>query len=80
MDEQKIKTRELTASEVSRMGGNAIKEKYGKEYFSQLGFKGSKAVLKKYGKDFYLNLSKKGVEARRIKAEAKAKEESKSIL
>lgn len=80
MDEQKPKTRELTASEVSRMGGNALKEKYGKEHFSKLGVKGSKAVLKKYGQDFYLNLAKKGLEARRIKAETKAKEEAKSIL
>ena len=39
MDNDVKPKKELTISEVARMGGNAVKKKYGKDYFKRLSKK-----------------------------------------
>ena len=48
-------------------GGQAVVEKYGREYMSKLGRRGSHAVIRRYGLRFYSEIAarNKGVKKRR---------------
>lgn len=48
-------------------GGQAVVEKYGRDYMSSLGKRGSRALVKKYGLRFYSEIAarNKGVKKRR---------------
>lgn len=54
-------------AEASRLGGQAVVRKYGKDYMANLGRKGSRAVVKKYGLRFYSEIAarNRGVRKRR---------------
>lgn len=57
---------ERTEPAASR-GGQAVVEKYGREYMSKLGRRGSHAVIRRYGLRFYSEIAarNKGVKKRR---------------
>jgi general stress protein YciG len=42
-----------TINEVAAMGGKAILEKYGREYYQELGKKGGASLKAKYGDDYF---------------------------
>lgn len=56
---------------VSAKGGRAVKKKYGKGHYSEMGKKSAEVRMEKYGTEGFRELSRLGVEARRRKAEAK---------
>jgi uncharacterized protein len=47
-------------TEEAKAGGNAVKEKYGSEYYSQLGRRGGARMRELYGADHYQRIGKKG--------------------
>jgi general stress protein YciG len=46
----------------ARRGGEAVRAKYGREYFSSIGKKGGDTVRREHGSDFYAEIGKKGGE------------------
>jgi general stress protein YciG len=46
----------------ARRGGEAVRAKYGREFFSQIGKKGGDTVRREHGPDFYAQIGKKGGE------------------
>jgi len=46
----------LTIEDRARMGGEALRAKYGDEHFEQLGVKGGGAILKKHGREYFSRL------------------------
>lgn len=57
----------MTFEEFVRSGGNAFKEKYGSEAYSEMGKKGGKTTKEKYGKDHYSRLGQLGAKAKKEK-------------
>ena len=55
--------RKLTLKEASRRGGLKTLERYGKNFFAEMGRKGSEVRLRKYGPDYYKMIGKKGGDA-----------------
>ena len=55
----------MTVAEAGRRGGEAVRDKYGPEFYTEIGQKGGEAVRDKYGPEFYTEIGKKGGEARR---------------
>jgi uncharacterized protein len=47
----------------ARHGGEAVKQKYGAKFYSQIGKKGGEAVKQEKGPEFYAQIGKKGGEA-----------------
>lgn len=47
-------------TESARRGGMAVREKYGQEFFAQIGSKGGKSVSARRGSDFYSGIGQKG--------------------
>ncbi|HLQ31080.1 MAG TPA: hypothetical protein VK457_00185 [Chloroflexota bacterium] len=47
----------------ARHGGEAVKQKYGAKFYSQIGKKGGEAVKLEKGPEFYAQIGKKGGEA-----------------
>lgn len=64
-------TKKLSLSEATKLGGLAVKAKYGVEHYSKMGKKSYNSQLKKLGKDHFIKLSKAGLKARLEKAKAK---------
>lgn len=58
---------ECAAVPPAQRGGNAVVEKYGREYMANLGRKGSQSVIRRYGLRFYSEIAarNKGVKKRR---------------
>jgi general stress protein YciG len=52
----------MSVSEAGRRGGNAVKSKYGREYYSDIGRKGGAAIAKERGASYYSEIGKKGGE------------------
>src|SRR5262245_33163535 len=46
----------------ARRGGEAVRAKYGRDFFSQIGKKGGDTVRREHGPDFYAQIGKKGGE------------------
>ncbi len=52
--------REMTVTEAGKKGGDRVKAKYGKEFYTEIGHKGGRATRDKYGPEFYGEIGKKG--------------------
>src|SRR5579884_2714894 len=46
----------------ARRGGEAVRAKYGKEFFSKIGKKGGDTVRREHGSEFYAEIGRKGGE------------------
>ena len=52
--------REMTVAEAGKKGGDRVKAKYGKDFYTEIGHKGGRATREKYGSEFYGEIGKKG--------------------
>jgi general stress protein YciG len=52
--------KEMTVAEAGKRGGDTVKAKYGKDFYTEIGHKGGQATRKKYGPDFYGEIGRKG--------------------
>src|SRR5215212_9713803 len=52
--------KEMTVAEAGKKGGETVKAKYGKGFYTQIGHKGGQATREKYGPEFYGEIGKKG--------------------
>src|SRR5260370_5457973 len=50
-------------SQKAKRGGQAVREKYGTEFYSRIGKKGGETVKEKRGPKFYAEIGKKGGES-----------------
>lgn len=50
---------------VATKGGNRVLEKYGHNYFSEIGKKGAKAMLEKHGAEHMAEIGRKGGSSRK---------------
>jgi general stress protein YciG len=57
----------MSVREAGRKGGEAVKKKYGPEFYSKIGQIGGEAVAKARGPEFYSQIGKMGGEAVRSK-------------
>jgi len=48
----------MDQKEFARMGGNAVKKKYGLGHFSKVGKMGGNALIKKYGPNYFKQIRK----------------------
>lgn len=46
----------------ARRGGQAVRAKYGQEFYSRIGKKGGETVRREHGPDFYAEIGRKGGE------------------
>ena len=54
MDKQQVVSSFMSVfSKLAKIGGDALKAKYGKEYFQEIGRKGGKSLKVKYGEDYF---------------------------
>ena len=44
----------------AKRGGQKVKEKYGSDFYREIGKKGGAAVSKKYGSEFFKRIGKRG--------------------
>src|SRR5215467_7253838 len=58
-----IKRGRLPRSQKAKHGGQAVREKYGPEFYSKIGKKGGETVKEKRGPKFYAEIGKKGGES-----------------
>src|SRR5262249_11101809 len=58
------KPEEMTVAEAGRKGGEQVKAKYGKDFYSEIGHRGGAATRAKYGPDFYGESGRKGGQGR----------------
>ena len=52
--------KDMTVAEAGKRGGDTVKAKYGKDFYTEIGHKGGQATRKKYGPDFYGEIGRKG--------------------
>jgi hypothetical protein len=52
--------KEMTVAEAGKKGGETVKAKYGKGFYTEIGHKGGRATREKYGPEFYGEIGKKG--------------------
>jgi general stress protein YciG len=59
--------REMTVSEAGRKGGQTVRERYGLEFYEEIGRKGGRiggqVVKRRYGSEFYEEIGRKGGQA-----------------
>src|SRR5690349_9975467 len=53
----------VAGTEEARRGGEAVRKKYGREFYSRIGKKGGDTVRRQHGPDFYANIGRKGGES-----------------
>lgn len=53
----------VAGTDEARRGGEAVREKYGHDFFSKIGRIGGKTVAKQHGPEFYAQIGKKGGES-----------------
>ena len=63
MVQEREPKREMTVREAGRLGGQAVKEKYGPEFYVEIGKKGGDAIAQTRGREFYVEIGKKGGQA-----------------
>ncbi len=56
-----------TASEPSKHGGQAVRDKYGLDFFAQIGKRGGQTVKERRGPEFYAQIGKRGGESTKKK-------------
>lgn len=56
------RTGDLTVREAGRLGGEAVLEKYGRDFYAQIGGKGGEARKEELGSEGYQQLGRKGGE------------------
>ena len=67
------------AKEAGRKGGEAVKRKYGPQFYREIGKKGGETVKQERGSEFYAEIGRRGGEMRSIRMKEKmAKEQSKN--
>lgn len=54
------KRKEMTVREAGRLGGAAVKKKYGPSFYEEIGRKGGEATKAAHGSEFYEAIGKKG--------------------
>jgi len=54
---------DMTVKEAGRMGGNAVKNKYGSDFFSEIGKKGGRTVSDERGAEFFSAIGRVGGKA-----------------
>ena len=50
----------MSCSEAGKIGGSAVKRKYGQEFYEAIGRKGGEATKQAHGHEFYETIGKKG--------------------
>lgn len=60
----------MTVREAGRLGGEALKRKYGAQYFRELGRKGGVTTQQRHGDGFYSTIGKLGGQKNASKAES----------
>lgn len=64
MDENEAGHAKMSRSEAGKLGGKKTLEKYGNDFFKEIGRKGGekggKKTYERYGKNFYEKIGKKG--------------------
>jgi len=53
----------VAGTEEARRGGEAVRAKYGRDFYSRIGKKGGDTVSRQHGPDFYANIGRKGGES-----------------
>ena len=48
-EKEQDERREMTVAEAGKKGGDRVKAKYGKEFYTEIGHKGGRATREKYG-------------------------------
>jgi uncharacterized protein len=57
---KELKQQDITVREAGRIGGNKVKDKYGPEFYEEIGHKGGVAKQKQLARKGNTNRSKKG--------------------
>jgi len=58
--EETPESKEMTVAEAGKKGGDKVKAKYGKEFYTEIGQRGGAATREKHGPEFYGEIGKKG--------------------
>jgi general stress protein YciG len=66
------------AKEAGRKGGEAVKRKYGKQFYREIGRKGGDTVKQERGSEFYAEIGRRGGEMRSRRMREKAAKEKAS--
>ena len=65
------------AKEAGRKGGEAVKRKYGPDFYREIGKKGGETVKQERGSEFYAEIGRRGGEMRSTRLKEKAAKERK---
>ena len=65
------------AREAGRKGGEAVKRKYGAEFYREIGKKGGETVKQERGSEFYAEIGRRGGEMRSIRMKERMAREKK---
>ena len=65
------------AKEAGQRGGEAVKKKYGAQFYREIGKKGGETVKRERGSDFYAEIGRRGGEMRGIRIQEKLAKEQK---
>jgi general stress protein YciG len=52
----------VAGTEEARRGGEAVRKKYGRDFYSRIGKKGGDTVRREHGSEFYAEIGRKGGE------------------
>ena len=66
------------AKEAGRKGGEAVKRKYGAQFYRDIGKKGGETVKQERGSEFYAEIGRRGGEMRSIRMKERMAKEQKS--
>ena len=66
------------AKEAGRKGGEAVKRKYGPQFYREIGKKGGETVKQERGSEFYAEIGRRGGEMRSTRMKEKMAREKKS--
>lgn len=66
------------AREAGRKGGEAVKRKYGPNFYRKIGKKGGETVKKERGSEFYAEIGRRGGEMRSTRMKQRRAQEKKS--